>query len=157
MTVAQEPSTPRTSFRIEHDMTEPTTLVLKNDVSELESVISFVSAVCVRNSIPAETEHYLKLALDEMITNVVRHAYPGSEDHHFTLQITVSNEEFVARIEDDGVEFNPTQLPIPDLDAPLEERKVGGLGIHMVRQIMTSVEYQRVGVRNVVTLRKKLT
>jgi anti-sigma regulatory factor (Ser/Thr protein kinase) len=69
----------------------------------------------------------------------------------------VSSEEFVARIEDDGVEFNPTEHPIPDLDAPLEERKVGGLGIHLVRQIMTSVEYQRVAGKNVVTLRKKLT
>jgi anti-sigma regulatory factor (Ser/Thr protein kinase) len=138
-------------------MTEPTTLILKNDVSELESVISFVSGVCVRNSIPAETERDLKLALDEMVTNVVQHAYPGSGEHHFTLQITVSNEEFVARIEDDGVEFNPTEHPTPDLDAPLEERKVGGLGIYMVRQIMTSVEYQRVAGKNVVTLRKKLT
>jgi|SRR5208337_3413958 len=138
-------------------MTESTTLVLKNDVSELESVISFVSAVCVRNSIPPETEHDLKLALDEMITNLAQHAYPGGGEHHFTLQITVSNEEFVARIEDDGVEFNPTKHPIPDLDAPLEERKVGGLGVYLVRQIMTSVEYQHVAGKNVVTLRKKLT
>jgi anti-sigma regulatory factor (Ser/Thr protein kinase) len=138
-------------------MTESTTLVLKNDVSELESVISSVAAVSVRNSIPPEIEHDLKLALDEMITNVARHAYPGGGEHHFTLQITVNNEEFVARIEDDGVEFNPTEHPIPDLDAPLGERKVGGLGIHLVRQIMTSVEYQRVAGKNVVTLRKKLT
>jgi serine/threonine-protein kinase RsbW len=138
-------------------MTEQTTLILKNDVLELESVISFVSDVCVRNSIPPETEHDLKLALDEMITNVATHAYPGSGEHRFTLQITVSSEEFVARIEDDGVEFNPTEHPIPDLDAPLEERKVGGLGIYLVRQIMTSVEYQRVAGKNVVTLRKKLT
>ena len=138
-------------------MTEQTTLILKNDVLGLESVISFVSDLCVRNSIPPETERDLKLALDEMITNVATHAYPGSGEHRFTLQITVSSEEFVARIEDDGVEFNPTEHPIPDLDAPLEERKVGGLGIHLVRQIMTSVEYQRVAGKNVVTLRKKLT
>ena len=138
-------------------MTEQTTLTLKNDVLELESVISFVSDVCVRNSISPETEHDLKLALDEMITNVAQHAYPGSGEHRFTLHITVSSEEFVARIEDDGVEFNPTEHPIPDLDAPLEGRKVGGLGIYLVRQIMTSVEYQRVAGKNVVTLRKKLT
>jgi anti-sigma regulatory factor (Ser/Thr protein kinase) len=138
-------------------MTAPTTLILKNDVLELENVISFVSDVCVRNSIPPGTERNLTLALDEMITNVATHAYPGGGEHRFTLQITVSNEEFVARIEDDGVEFNPTEHAIPDLDAPLEERKVGGLGIYLVRQIMTSVEYQRVAGKNVVTLRKKLT
>jgi anti-sigma regulatory factor (Ser/Thr protein kinase) len=138
-------------------MAESTTLVLKNDVSELESVLSFVSDLCARNSIPAETERDLTLALDEMITNVAQHAYPMGGEHHFTLQITVNNEEFVARIEDDGVEFNPNEHPIPDLGAPLEERKVGGLGVYLVRQIMTSVEYQRVAGKNVVTLRKKLT
>ena len=138
-------------------MTEQSTLILKNDESELESAMSFISDFCVRNSIPPETEHDLKLALDEMITNVIQHAYPVSGEHRFTLQINLSDEEFVARIEDDGVEFNPTEHPIPDLDAPLEERKVGGLGIYLVRQIMTSVEYQRVAGKNVVTLRKKLT
>ena len=137
-------------------MTERATLILKNDLSELERVMSFVADLCVRNSIPPETEYDLNLALDEMITNVIQHAYPVSGEHHFTLQITVSNEEFVARIEDDGVEFNPTEHPTPDLNAPLEERKVGGLGIYLVRQIMTSVEYQRVARKNVVTLRKKL-
>jgi len=138
-------------------MSEPTTLILKNDVLELDSVVSFVSDVCIRNSIPAKTTHDLNLALDEMITNVATHAYPESGEHRFTLQITVSNGEFVARIEDEGVEFDPTEHPIPDLDAPLEKRKVGGLGIHIVRQLMTSVEYQRVAGKNVVTLRKKLS
>jgi anti-sigma regulatory factor (Ser/Thr protein kinase) len=142
--------------RAMHLMTEQTTLTLKNDLSELERVMSFVSDLCVRNSIPPETEYDLNLALDELITNVAKHAYPKGEEHHFTLQITVNHEEFLARIEDDGVEFNPTAHPLPDLDAPLEERKEGGLGIYLVRQIMTSVEYQRVAGKNVVTLRKKL-
>jgi serine/threonine-protein kinase RsbW len=137
-------------------MTEQTTLILKNDVSELERVMSFVADLCARYSIPPETEYDLNLALDEMIANVARHAYPEGGEHHFTLQITMSNEEFVARIEDDGVEFNPTEHPNPDLDAPLEERKAGGLGIYLVRQIMTSVQYQRLAGKNVVTLRKKL-
>ena len=138
-------------------MTEQNTLILRNDVSELERVLSFVSDLCVRNSIPPETEYDLNLALDEMITNVAKHAYPEGGEHHFTLQVTMGNGEFVARIEDEGVEFNPTEHPIPDLDAPLGERKVGGLGIYLVRQIMTSVEYQRVAGKNVVTLRKELT
>jgi len=138
-------------------MAEQTTLILKNDVSELERVLSFVSELCVRNSIPPETEYDLNLALDEIVTNVAKHAYPGDGEHQFTLHITVTHEEIVAQVEDDGIEFNPLEHPTPDLDAPLVERKEGGLGIFLVRQIMTSVEYQRVAVKNVVTLRKKLT
>ena len=138
-------------------MTEQNTLILRNDVSELERVLSFVSDLCVRNSIPPEIEYDLNLAMDEIITNVAKHAYPGDGKHQFSLQITLSNEEFVARVEDDGIKFNPLEHPTPDLDAPLEERKEGGLGIFLIRQIMTSVEYQRVAGRNIVTLRKKLT
>jgi len=138
-------------------MTEQTTLILKNDVSELEKVMSLVSDLCLQNSIPPDTEYDLNLALDEMISNVAQHAFPKGEDHHFSVQISVNNEEFVARIEDDGVEFDPLAHPIPDLDAPLEERKEGGLGIYLVRQIMTNVEYERAAGKNVVTLRKKLT
>lgn len=133
-----------------------TTLTLKNDVSELERVMSFVSDLCLRNSIPAETEYDLNLAIDEIITNVAKHAYREGGEHQFKLQITVTNEEFAARVEDDGIEFNPLEHPIPDFDAPLEERKEGGLGIFLIRQIMTSVEYQRNAGKNIVTLRKKL-
>jgi len=138
-------------------MTEQTTLILKNDVSELEKVMSLVSDLCLQNSIPPDTEYDLNLALDEMISNVAQHAFPKGEDHHFSVQISVNNEEFVARIEDDGVEFNPLAHAMPDLDAPLEQRKEGGLGIYLVRQIMTNVEYERAAGKNVVTLRKKLT
>jgi len=138
-------------------MTEQTTLILKNDLSELDRVMTFVTDLCLRNSIPPEIEYDLNLALDELVTNVARYAYPGGGEHHFTLQISLNNKEFVARLEDDGVEFNPTEYPLPDLDAPLEKRKEGGLGIFLVRQIMNSIEYQRVAGKNVVTLRKILT
>jgi len=132
------------------------TLILKNDVSELERVMTCISDLCLRNSIPPDTEYDLNLALDEMISNVAKHAYPDGGEHYFTLQIAMNNEEFVARLEDDGVEFNPNQHPAPDLDAPLEQRKQGGLGIFLVRQIMTAVEYQREARKNILTLRKKL-
>ena len=138
-------------------MSEQTTMILKNDVSELERVLSFVSDACARNAIPPETEYDLKLALDEIVSNVAKHAYPEGGEHHFSLQITITADEFVARIEDDGIEFCPTEYPTPDLDAPLEVRREGGLGIYLVRQIMTSTEYERTAGKNIVTLRKKLT
>jgi len=138
-------------------MTEQVTLVLKNDVSELDKVLTLVTEICARHSIPSEIEYDLKLALDEVVSNVARHAYPEGSEHRFNLEVTVSDEEFVARVEDDGVAFDPTAHPAPNLDVPLEERKEGGLGIFLVRQIMTSVEYQRVAGKNLMILKKKLT
>ena len=137
-------------------MSEQTTLILKNDVSELERVMILVSDLCGRHTIAPEIEYDLNLALDEIVSNVVKHAYPEGGEHLFSLHISLSDDEFVARVEDDGVEFNPMEHPAPDLDAPLEERKEGGLGIFLVRQIMTSVDYQRMMGTNIVTLRKKL-
>jgi anti-sigma regulatory factor (Ser/Thr protein kinase) len=137
-------------------MTEQATLILKNDVAELETVLALISEICARHSVTPEIEYDLNLALDEVVTNVARHAYPAGSEHQFTLELTVSDVDFVARIEDDGVAFDPLGHPAPNLDVPLEERKEGGLGIFLVRQIMTSVEYQRVGGKNILTLRKKL-
>ena len=137
-------------------MAEQATLILKNDVAELERVMALISDVCARHSIPPETEYDLTLALDEVITNVARHAYPAGEEHQFTLEVTVSDEEFLARVGDDGVAFDPTAHPAPNLNTPLEERKEGGLGIFLVRQIMTSVEYQRVAGKNLMILKKTL-
>lgn len=119
--------------------------------------MSFVSALCAQHSISPDIEYDLNLAMDEMITNITKHAYPQGGRHQFTVQISLSPEEFMARIEDDGREFNPIKHPDPNLDAPLEIRKEGGLGIYLVRQIMTSIEYQRLPGKNLVTLRKKLT
>jgi serine/threonine-protein kinase RsbW len=137
-------------------MSEQTTLILKNDLSELERVMILVSDLCGRHTIPPEIEYDLNLALDEIVSNVVKYAYPKGGEHLFSLHISLSDDEFVARVEDDGVEFNPMEHPAPDLDAPLEERKEGGLGIFLIRQIMTSVDYQRMMGTNIVTLRKRL-
>ena len=68
----------------------------------------------------------------------------------------VDEQEFAARVVDDGPPFDPTAHPAPDLDVPLELRQEGGLGIFLVRQIMSSVEYQRVGSKNIVTVKKRL-
>jgi serine/threonine-protein kinase RsbW len=137
-------------------MPEQVTLVLKNDVSELDKVLNLVADLCARHSISEDTEYDLKLALDEVVSNVARHAYPAGEHHEFTLQVSVDDQEFVARVEDDGTAFNPLEHPEPNLDVPLEERSEGGLGIFLVRQIMSSVEYQRTEGKNVITLRKRL-
>ena len=138
-------------------MIEQATLILKNEPAELERVLGFVSDLCARHGITPQTEFDLNLALDEIVTNVIRHAYPEGGEHQFTLQIEVSDEEFVARFEDDGIEFNPLEHPAPDLTVPLGERQEGGLGIFLARQVMTSVAYQRSAGKNLIILRKKLT
>ena len=72
------------------------------------------------------------------------------------MTLALEGDELTIRVEDDGRAFDPLQAPPPDLDLPLEERPVGGLGIHIVRSVMDAVEYQRRGGRNVLTMRKTI-
>ena len=68
----------------------------------------------------------------------------------------MSPEALEAEVEDDGRPFDPLGVPAPDLQAPLPERRVGGLGIHFVRRLMSEVRYARVDGRNRLVLRKRL-
>jgi anti-sigma regulatory factor (Ser/Thr protein kinase) len=137
-------------------MSEPTTLILNNEPSELNRVTDLLASLCAEHAISSDIEYDVNLALDELVTNVIRHAFTDGHTHQFTVRISLDKDEFVAQIEDDGREFNPVAHPAPDLDVPLAERKLGGLGIHLVRNLMDGFEYARVGGKNLVTLRKKI-
>lgn len=101
------------------------------------------------------------MALEELFTNIVNH---GVADHLPTSNVTISAElhtgnatEVVLGISDDGPAFDITTAPAPNVEASLDDRAVGGLGVHLVQSLMDEVHYQRVDNCNVVTLRKALT
>jgi len=137
-------------------MTEPTTLILKNDPSELNRVANLLASLCAENAISLNVGYDLTLALHEIIANVIKHGFADGHPHQFTVRISLNRDEFMAQVEDDGWEFNPIAHPSPNLSIPLTERKVGGLGLHFVRTLMDGFEYERVGGKNLVTLRKKI-
>jgi serine phosphatase RsbU (regulator of sigma subunit)/anti-sigma regulatory factor (Ser/Thr protein kinase) len=96
------------------------------------------------------------VALDEALSNVVRHGFADRRPHEITVALTVETDELRVAIEDDGRSFNPLTAPRPDLDSPLEERRVGGLGVHLIRELMNRVHYERVSGRNRLTMVKRL-
>lgn len=80
------------------------------------------------------------LCLDEIATNIIRHGYNG-EPGEIEMGMKVEDGLFELRLRDWATPFDPTQAPEPDLTLPLEERPIGGLGIHLVRKTMDSVVY----------------
>lgn len=84
------------------------------------------------------------LIIEEIGTNVLKYAYDDRGDHEIKLCVSVQPNRVKIVIEDDGREFNPLHEPAPDLDAPLEERKIGGLGITLVRQFASAIQYERI-------------
>jgi anti-sigma regulatory factor (Ser/Thr protein kinase) len=90
----------------------------------------------------------LQVALDEILSNIVRHAGAGPTEAIIDVTVELRNDTLEMTVSDDGPAFNPLQLPEPDVTAALEERRPGGLGVHLVRKLMDHVEYRRVEGRN---------
>ena len=131
-------------------------LVLRNHLSELKRMSEAVSDWCRGNNIPSAVEFHVNLALDEIISNVIRYGWKDGGEHQINVRLSRLNDEVRVEIENDATPFNPLTVPAPDLDRPLSERAVGGLGIHLVRQVMDELEYQQLDGKNLLVMKKKL-
>ena len=99
----------------------------------------------------------LRLVCDELIVNVVSYAYPEGADGYLDVEIEKTPQEITIRFKDGGKPFNPLENKMPDIDAPLEERQIGGLGIFLTIKQMDSVTYQYANNENVLTVKKTIT
>ena len=119
----------------------------------LADLLVFVQEACA--SLPEETAFAVRLAAEEVCTNVISHAYPGGTPGPVSLCIARDEGLVTVTVEDRGVPFDPATATPPDLDTPVEERELGGLGWHLVRQVMDQVRHESVpGGGNRVTLVK---
>jgi serine/threonine-protein kinase RsbW len=130
--------------------------VFFNQRTEIERVVAFAEQFGEAHQLPAEIVMTIHLVLDEVVANIINHGYDDHAEHQIRVTLALDESVLGIRVEDDGRPFDPLAAPPPDLDLPLEERPVGGLGIHIVRSVMDAVEYQRDGGRNVLTMRKTI-
>ena len=128
------------------------TLSLKNDPAEIGRLVDLLEAFGPQSGLTDDATFKLTLALDEIVANVVRHGFDDDREHRIEVKVTVDDRTVTASVEDDGVEFDPREAPVPDLDLPIEMRKPGGLGMHLVKATMDSVEYRRQDGRNILTV-----
>ena len=118
-------------------------LIMKNEMSEVGRLRAFLFSVCREHGIDDENAKSLNLALEEWVANVINYAYPKGMRGHVEVTADVSDDVLTFVIKDHGAAFDPTQHEEVDIDAELDERAIGGLGIHLIRTIMDTVEYQR--------------
>lgn len=97
----------------------------------------------------------MQVALDEVLSNIVHNGLADGLPHRIEVALSIEPGEVTAEVEDDCAPFDPLSVAAPDLHAPLRERRVGGLGVHFVRSLMSDVRYVRVGSRNRLVLRKR--
>ena len=132
-------------------------LVVRNYLGELPKTAETVSAWCKENEVPAAAEFHANLALEEIVSNIIHYGWKDGAEHEIRVRLSRMKDEIRIEVEDDAVPFNPLEAPAVDVNLPLEERPVGGLGIHLVRQIMDSLEYRRLEGKNFFIMHKKIT
>src|SRR5574344_328480 len=116
-----------------------------NKLDEIDKIAAFIETVGEELQLTPSATMEINLALEEAIVNVILYAYPKGEDfHHIQLSVENTGNQLTFVLTDSGVAFDPTKIPEADTSLPIEERPIGGLGILLVRKIMTSVTYQRI-------------
>ena len=127
---------------------------LANDLGEIAGAAGKIDDFCESNELSPEIAYAVNLSIDEILTNTISYGYDDDDAHRIEMTVRLEADALVVVIVDDGRPFDPTGTPDPDIEASLEERDVGGLGLFLVHQMMDEVEYRHVDGRNVVTLTK---
>ena len=131
-------------------------LILQNEVVEISKLAIFIEELGEEFGLSSELVFNLNLVLEEAVSNVILYAYPKEEHQTISLIARKKDNQLIFVLTDSGKEFDPTQAPDADITLSAEDRPIGGLGIFLIRQIMNTVEYQRIEGKNVLTLGKEL-
>jgi anti-sigma regulatory factor (Ser/Thr protein kinase) len=128
---------------------------LRNDLSEVQRLNQIVTEFAAQHGLAPELAFRVNLVLEEIVTNVISYGYDDHSEHEISVRLSWQDPRIELEVEDDGRPFNPLEAPEPEIDSPLVERPVGGLGIHLVRKMMDDFEYRREGDKNRLVLRTR--
>lgn len=131
-------------------------IILTNDQSQLELLSGAIENIASEWDIPLNISLNLNLVLEELFSNIIFYGYDDDQSHEINIEIELENSSLRIKLEDDAKEFNPLLVPEPDMNTPLEDRKIGGLGIFFVRRFMDTVTYSRINNKNILTLTKEI-
>jgi anti-sigma regulatory factor (Ser/Thr protein kinase) len=134
-------------------MSKSLQLTLRNHVSEIGRLVERIEGFGQEAGLPDDVTFRLTLALDEIVSNVIRHGLDAGSSQTVSVTLDIADGIVTATVVDDGRPFDPHDAPQPNLDAPIEERTPGGLGVHLVKASMDEVIYRRDGSRNVLTMK----
>jgi anti-sigma regulatory factor (Ser/Thr protein kinase) len=135
-------------------MADTLSVTVTNKLTEIERLGAMVEDFAERHALPRKAVFEINLSLDELLTNIMSYAYDDQLSHEIHVTIALEDGHVSIALEDDGRAYDPFTSPAPDLEGALEERAIGGLGVHFVRSLMDACEYRRDHNRNIVLLKK---
>ena len=131
-------------------------LLMQNQVSELVELTTKADGFMQYHQLSVETIYKVNLILEEALTNIIKYAYKDTLAHDIRVEMTLNEHELIIEFQDDGEEFDPISAPSPKAPDSISESPVGGLGIHLVKQMADDVEYRRHNGRNILRARISL-
>jgi serine/threonine-protein kinase RsbW len=132
-------------------------LIVRADYAAMRQVDGFVAAFVSEHGIAADDAARILILLEELLTNLAKYGYPDrAEPGCAEIVLALNGSRLKIEFIDDGCAFDPLAAPIPNLDAPLEERPIGGLGLHLMRSLADGVSYERINNKNVIRLSRSI-
>ena len=131
-------------------------IILKNKSSEIVRLADFVVLFGSENSLSDAIVNRVNMCLEELVTNIIKYGCDNDAQHEIEILFEIEDDKLKVKVTDDAKPFDPLLLPTPDVNKPLEERPVGGLGIYLVKNVMDSVEYKREEGKNIIVMEIKI-
>ena len=142
----------------DYKLNNPIVVEFKNDISELVKVNSVVNIFCMFYSLDQRFKNEFNLILEELITNIVYYAYENNDLRLIKLTIDYQDTFIACTIEDDGILFNPFEFEskVPDQAQDIANVNIGGIGLHLIKKLVSSYEYSRNNMTNTVKFIKEI-
>lgn len=137
-------------------MTDHVDATIRNDLAEIGRLTELVEAFGDAHDFPPKLVFKITLCLDELVTNIISYAYDDDAEHAIRVRLGLDDDVLTIVVEDDGRAFDPLQQEAADVDSDIEQREVGGLGVHFLRQAMDRLAYERDGSLNRLTMEARL-
>ena len=131
-------------------------LTVPNQLTENARVKEHFDTFAEHYGIPDHIRLKMHVVIDELLMNIISYAYLDDESHDICIKVELSADRLKVSMVDDGIPFNPFGIETPDTELSLEEREIGGLGIHLIRKMMDRVSYRRRIDKNVISVIKFL-
>jgi len=134
---------------------ETTDVTIRNDLAEIAALRDAVDRVGVKSRIPSAALNDLQIVLDEIVSNVIKYAWPAGGVHEVRVRLTVDGGAIEAEVIDDGQPYDPREAPAPMPATPGRRPRPGGLGVHIAKQLVDGFDYERKEPHNRVRVTKR--
>ena len=132
------------------------TVRITNQRDQIDNVRKFFDDYSKENKLTEKTVHDIQMALDELLTNIVNYGYEDSDEHQIDVHFGINNNAVNVEIVDDSKPYNILEQENPDISLSVDDKPIGGLGIFLIKKLMSNVDYYTENGKNHLVMTKEL-